>query len=106
MLATLNYRRYVTPSLSTYPWFSHYSKAHIIKRNLDTFSSAFLGFALSSTPLSCHRDRRSGAAGVDEGVLDLAPAKDQIQLVMTGAELGRGSRFSLYHHRGGPSTVS
>ena len=45
-------------------------------------------------------------AGVDEGVLDLALARDQIWSVVIGAELGRGSRSGLYHHRGGPSVVN
>ena len=45
-------------------------------------------------------------AGVDEGVPDLAPARDQIWSVVTGAELGRGSRSGLYCRRGGPSAVS
>ena len=31
MSATLNYRKYVTPSLSTYPRLNHYNIAHIIK---------------------------------------------------------------------------
>ena len=31
MLATLNYRKYATPSLSTYPRLNHYNTAHIIK---------------------------------------------------------------------------
>ena len=39
-------------------------------------------------------------ASVDEGVPDLAPARDQIRSVVIGAELGRGSRSSLYHHQG------
>ena len=66
----------------------------------------FPGFALSSALPSCHHDRRVGAAGVDEGVPDLAPARDKIWSVMIGAKLGRGSGFGLYHHRGGPSAVS
>jgi hypothetical protein len=41
-----------------------------------------------------------------KGVPDLAPARDQIWLVMTSAELGRGSGFGLYRRRGGPSTIS
>jgi hypothetical protein len=66
----------------------------------------FLGFALSSTPSSYHRGRGVGAAGVDEGVPDLALARDKIWSVVTSAELGRGSRSSLYHYRGGPSAIS
>ena len=31
MLATLNYRKYATPSLSTYPRLNHYNTTHIIK---------------------------------------------------------------------------
>ena len=60
----------------------------------------FLGFALLSAPPSCHRGRRASVAGVDEWVLDLAPTRDQILSVVTGAELGRGSRSSLYRRRG------
>ena len=58
----------------------------------------FPGSALSSAPPSCNHDRRVGAASIDEGVPDLASARDQIWLVMIGAELGRGSRSNLYHH--------
>ena len=39
----------------------------------------FPGFALSSAPPSCHRGRGAAAAGVDEGVPDLAPVRDQIR---------------------------
>ena len=66
----------------------------------------FLGFALSLAPSSYHRSRGAGANGVDEGVPDLASARDQIRSVMIGAELGRGSRSSFYHRRGSPSAVS
>jgi hypothetical protein len=66
----------------------------------------FPSFALLSARLSCHHSCRAGAADVDEGVPDLALAMDQIQPVMTGAELGRGFGSGLYHHRGGPSAVS
>ena len=31
MSATLNYRKYATPSLSTYPRLNHYNTTHIIK---------------------------------------------------------------------------
>jgi hypothetical protein len=31
MSATLNYRKYATPSLSTYPRLNHYNITHIIK---------------------------------------------------------------------------
>ena len=31
MLATLNYSKYATPSLSVYPRLNHYNTAHIIK---------------------------------------------------------------------------
>ena len=31
MSATLNYRKYATPLLSTYPRLNHYNTAHIIK---------------------------------------------------------------------------
>ena len=86
MSATLNYKKYVTLSLSTYH-----------KRNLGTSSSMFPGFALSLEPPSYHHSRGAGAAGVDEGVPDLAPARDQIRSVVKGAELGRGSRSGLYH---------
>ena len=66
----------------------------------------FPGFALSLAPMSYHRDRGAGAARVDEAVPDLAPARDQIQSILTSAELGRGSRSSFYHRRGSPSAVS
>ena len=66
----------------------------------------FSGFALLSAPPSCHHGRRASVASVDEGVPDLAPARDQIWSVVTGAELGRGSRSSLYNHQGDPSIVS
>ena len=58
----------------------------------------FSSFALSSAPPSYHCDRRAGATDVDKGVLDLALARDQIQSVMIGAELGRGFDSGLYHH--------
>ena len=58
----------------------------------------FPGFSLLSAPPSCHHGRGAGAAGVDEGVPDLALARDQIRLVMIGAELGRGSRSGLHLH--------
>ena len=58
----------------------------------------FPGFALSLVPPSCHHGRGAGAVGIDERVPDLAPARDQIQSVVIGAELGRGSKFGLYHH--------
>ena len=48
----------------------------------------FHGFALLLAPPSCHRGRRVGAAGVDEGVPDLALARVQIWLVMIGVEVG------------------
>ena len=32
MSATLNYRKYATPSLSTYPRLNHYNTTYIIKR--------------------------------------------------------------------------
>ena len=57
----------------------------------------FPGFALLSAPPSYHCGRRAGAASVDEGVLDLALARDQIWSVVIGAEPGRGSGSSLYH---------
>ena len=66
----------------------------------------FPGFALSSAPPSCNHDRRVGAASIDEGVPDLASARDQIRSVVIGAELGRGSKFGLYHRRGSPSSIS
>ena len=66
----------------------------------------FPGFALLLAPWSYHHSRGAGAAGVDEGVQDLASDRDQIRSVVKGAELGRGSEFGLYHCRGGPSTVS
>jgi hypothetical protein len=66
----------------------------------------FPGFTLSSAPQSYHRGHKTGAAGVDEGVSDMALARDQIRSVMIGAELGRGSRSGLYHCQGGPSAVS
>jgi hypothetical protein len=37
---------------------------------------------------SCHCGHRTGAAGVDEGVPDLAPAMVRIRLVVAGAEVG------------------
>jgi hypothetical protein len=64
------------------------------------------GFALSLASPFCHHSRRASAADVDEGLPDLALARDQIRSIMTGAELGRGSGSSLYLHRGGPSIVS
>ena len=66
----------------------------------------FPSFALSLAPPSYHHGHGGGAAGVDEGVPDLALARDQIRSVVTGAELGRGSRSGLYHHRGSASAVS
>ena len=66
----------------------------------------FPSFALLSAPSSCHRGPRASVTGVDKGVPDLAPARDHIRSVMTGAELGRGSRSGLYHRQGGPSTIS
>jgi hypothetical protein len=66
----------------------------------------FPSFALLSGPPSCHRGRGASAADIDEGVTDLAPARDQIRSVMIGAELGRGYRSSLYRCRDGPSTIS
>lgn len=65
----------------------------------------FSGFALLSAPPSCHHGRRASVASVDEGVPDLAPARDQIRSVVLGAELGRGSRSDLYRHRGSPSVI-
>ena len=50
----------------------------------------FPGFVLSSAPRSYHRGYGAGGASVDEGVPDLARARDQIRLVVTGAKLGRG----------------
>ena len=46
--------------------------------NLGTSSYVFPDFALSSAPLSYHRGHGAGAVGVDEGVPDLALARDQI----------------------------
>ena len=46
------------------------------------------GYASSSAPRSCHSGRETGAACVDEGVLDLALTRVQIRQVMTGAEVG------------------
>ena len=66
----------------------------------------FPSFALSSSPPSCHHGRGASAASVDEGVPNLALARDQIWSVMIGAELGRGFGSGLYYHRGGPSVVS
>ena len=37
---------------------------------------------------SCHHGRGAGATGVDEGVIDLALARVQIQSVMAGTEVG------------------
>jgi len=48
----------------------------------------FPGFALLSTPPSYQRGCRASAAGVDEGVTDLALARVQIRSVMEGAEVG------------------
>ena len=98
MSATLNYRKYVTPSLSTYPWFSHYSRAHIIKGIWVPSSSMFSIYTLLLAPSSCHHAHGVRAANVDEGVPDLALARDQIWLVVIGAELGRGFRSGLYRH--------
>ena len=56
----------------------------------------FPSFALSSSPPSYHRGRGAGAADVDEGVPDLALARDQIWSVVIGAKLDRGSRSGLY----------
>ena len=58
----------------------------------------FPGFALLLALPSYHHDRGASAADVDKGVPDLALARDQIQLIVIGAELGRGSGSSLYHH--------
>ena len=66
----------------------------------------FTSFALSSALSSYHRGHGAGAASIDEGVPDLALAWDQIRSVMTGAELGRGSRSGMYHHRGGPFAIN
>ena len=66
----------------------------------------FPSFALLSAPPSYHHSRGAGTAGVDAGVTDLAPARDQFRSVMTGAELGRGSRSGMYHHRGGPFAIN
>ena len=66
----------------------------------------FPSFALLLAPPSCHRGHGASAAGVDEGVRDLAPARDQIRSVMIGAKIGRGSESGLYHHQGGPSAIS
>jgi hypothetical protein len=57
----------------------------------------FPSFALLSGLPSCYRGRGASATDIDEGVTDLASARDQIRSVMIGAELGRGSRSSLYH---------
>jgi hypothetical protein len=65
---------------------------------LGTSSFVFPGIALSSTPLSCHRDCGASAVGVDEGVPDLALVRDQIRSVIIGAKLGRGFRSGLYYH--------
>ena len=51
MIATLNYRKYVTLSLSIYPWFSHYSRAHIIK-------GIWVPLPPCSLALLCPRHRR------------------------------------------------
>jgi hypothetical protein len=67
MSATLNYRKYATPSLSTYPRLNHYNTTHN-KRNLCTSSSAYLGYASSLAQPSCHRGRGTGVADIDEGV--------------------------------------
>ena len=66
----------------------------------------FTSFALSSALSSYHRGHGAGAASIDEGVPDLALARDQIHSVVIGAKLGRGSRSGLYHRRGSPSVVS
>ena len=58
----------------------------------------FPSFVFSSAPPSCHHGHGASVAGVDEGVPDLAPTRDQIQSVMIGAELGRGFDSGLYHH--------
>ena len=99
MSATHNYRKYITPSLSIYLGFSLYSRSHIIK-GIWVLLPPCSGFALSLALPSCHHGRGAGVASVDVGVPDLALASDQIQSVMTGAELGRGSRSrsSLYYH--------
>ena len=63
-------------------------------------------YALSLAHPSCHCGRGTGAASVDEGVPDLALARDQIRSIMIGPKLGRGSGSILYHHRGDPFVVS
>ena len=46
------------------------------------------GYASSLAQPYCHHGRRTGAADIDEGVPDLAPARARIWLVMTCAEVG------------------
>ena len=88
MLAILNYRKYVTPSLSTYPRFNYYNTTHYHKRNLGTSSSVYLGYASSSALRSYHHGHETGATGVDEGVPDPALARVWIRPVMIGVEVG------------------
>ena len=66
----------------------------------------FPGFALLSAPSSYHRGCGAGVTSVDEGVTDLALARDQIWSVMIGTELGRGFGSSLYHRRGSHFAIS
>ena len=66
----------------------------------------FPGFALLLALPSHHHGRGAGVVDIDEGVTDLALAREQIWSVVIGAKLGRRSRFDLYRHQGGPSTVS
>jgi hypothetical protein len=88
MSVTLSYRKYATPSLSTYPRLNHYNTAHIIKNNLGTSSFTYPSYAPSLAEASCHRGRETGVAGVDKGQPDLALARIRIRLVVIGAKVG------------------
>ena len=46
------------------------------------------GYALSLAQPFCHRGCGTSVTSIDEEVLDLAPARVWIQLVVTGAEVG------------------
>jgi hypothetical protein len=85
MSSTLNYRKYVTTSLSTYPRFYNYNTTHIIKGIWVPLPPRTLAMLRRR---SCHCGHRTVAAGVDEAIPDLAPAMVRIRLVVAGAEVG------------------